>query len=65
MSWQMKKIDVDVQLKYSKSEVKGLLKQHVKNRWQKQPEEEETTGRWFYSIHRVVDKHVSGAQKQS
>ncbi len=42
-----------MQLKYSKSEMKCLLKQHVKNRWQKQWEEDRT-GRWVYSSQRVV-----------
>ncbi|XP_053089092.1 uncharacterized protein LOC113540370 [Pangasianodon hypophthalmus] len=51
-----KKVDIDMQIKYGKSEMKCLIKQHVKNRWQKFWEEERT-GRWFYSIQRIVGKY--------
>lgn len=47
-----KEVDIDVQMKYGKNEIKCLIRQHVNDRWQKYCEEERT-GRWFDSIQRI------------
>ncbi len=44
-----------MKVNYSKTEMKFLIKQLVKIRWQKQ-REEERTGRWLYNIQRSVGK---------
>ncbi|XP_048015377.1 uncharacterized protein LOC125247880 [Megalobrama amblycephala] len=49
------KSDIDIKVNYSKAEMKFLIKQHVKNRWQKQWVDERT-GRWLYNIQRIVGK---------
>lgn len=55
------KADIDIKVKYSKAEMKCLIKQHVRNRWQKQWEER--TGIWFYNIQRIVDKGKTNREK--
>ncbi len=40
---------VDITVPYSKTEMKSMIKHKLRERWQKQWEEE-ITGRWFYKI---------------
>ncbi|XP_027861616.1 uncharacterized protein LOC114137195 [Xiphophorus couchianus] len=45
--------DIDILVPFSREEIKSIIKQKVKERWQRQWEEDRT-GRWLYSIQRKV-----------
>ena len=47
------KNDKKTRIDICQTEIKGIIKQKVKERWQKQ-QEEERKGRWFYTVQRRV-----------
>lgn len=51
---------IDMTVAFSKRQIKSIVKHKMKQRWQKQWEEEKT-GRWYYGIQR----QVGGMRKSS